>query len=90
MSKYTDTELLNALEAEGNGSALLHDFESHWYIVCSEDCTDVVIGGPHGFHAAYLIEDKDVPDARKTAREAIAAWMDRGYVRGYVSASSQG
>ncbi len=72
----SDKELLDALEECGDGIALLHDDEDHWYVV-GNGTQEIVIDGPLAFQTSYWIEKEDVPYARKTAREAIEAWLDR-------------
>ena len=72
----TDKELLDALEAAGDGIALLHDDEEHWYVV-GDGTQRLVVDGPHPFDTSYWIMQDDIPYARKTVREAIDAWMDR-------------
>lgn len=74
--KYTDKQLLDALEMEGCGIALLHDDDQHWYVVGS-GVQDAFTDGPLAFSTGYWIGHEDVKYARKTAREAIAAWIER-------------
>lgn len=76
MPKYTDKQLLDALEECGNGVALLHDDSEHWY-VAHDGSQSIVFDGPAPFNTAYYIDHDDVPHARKTAREAIEAWLSR-------------
>ena len=72
----SDKELLDALDECGDGIALLHDDEEHWYVV-GDGTQSIVVDGPHAFDTSYWIDDADVPFARKTVREAIEAWMER-------------
>lgn len=76
MSKYSDKELLDALEEAGNGIALLHDDEEHWFVV-GDGTQEVVVDGPISFSTGYWIDDEDVKYGRKTVREAIEAWIER-------------
>lgn len=71
-----DKELLDALEACGDGIALLHDDDEHWYVV-GDGTQSIVFDGPLAFDTSYWVSKDDVPYARKTVREAIEAWIDR-------------
>ena len=72
----TDRQILDALEEAGNGIALLHDDDEHWYVV-ENGTQSIVFNGPHEFDTSYWILKEDLPYARKTAREAVEAWIER-------------
>jgi hypothetical protein len=76
MTEFTDKELLDALDDAGNGIAVLHDDDEHWF-VCGDGMQNVVVDGPKAFNTTHCIMDDDVPHARKTVRDAIAAWIIR-------------
>jgi len=71
----SDKELLDAIEAQGCGVALVHDDDQHWYVV-TDGIQNAFTDGPQAFQTSYWIDDEMVPLARKTAREAIQAWIE--------------
>ena len=72
----SDKELLDALEERGDGIALLHDDDCHWYVI-GDGTQTAFCDGPLSFDTSYWIAKEDVPYARKTVREAIDVWIDR-------------
>lgn len=71
--KYTDTELLDFLESEGNGIAVVHDDAEHW-CVAADGFQQVVFNGPGNFPTSFMVPGEKF--GRKTIREAIAAYID--------------
>lgn len=71
----SDKELLDALESEGCGVALVHDDAEHWFVV-TDGMQSIVQDGPAEFQTSYWITKDELPRARKTVREAIDAWID--------------
>ncbi len=75
-NSYTDTALLDALEAQGWGIGVVHDDDKHWYVL-TDGTQDVVVDGPFPFFTTHIADEEDCKWARPTIREAISAWIER-------------
>lgn len=72
----TDKELLDFLDAEGNGIAVIEDDNGHWCVAC-DGFQEVVFGvNPQNFSTNFMVPGEKF--GRKTIREAIAAYMQAG------------
>lgn len=65
--EYTDTELFDWLQEQGNGIGLIHDDAGHW-AVGTDGTQQVVVDGPTDLITSYFIEEKCF---FPTVREAI-------------------
>lgn len=70
--KYTDKELLDFLEAEGMGIAVIHDDDGHWCV--ASDGMQECVEGPENFSTSYMVPGRKF--GRKKLREAIEAFVD--------------
>lgn len=73
---FSDSSLLDALEAEGMGLGVVHDDDGHWFVL-TEGFQNVVFDGPFPFVTTHTADEEDVKWARPTIRGAIAAWIER-------------